>query len=144
MSKINVQNKIKSNFNYLEQLIKYADNHNIKVILVSTPTTNLYKNYVTSTAQYFNLVRNTRKLKNKYKNVIWLNYLENNEDFNNTATTEAKQSISVIIKTAKPFQIVAHIFLLFTTSLTGSGSSFSLFKNKATCTPVTRSPKLKK
>ena len=81
MSKINVQNKIKSNFNYLEQLIKYADNHNIKVILVSTPTTNLYKNYVTSTAQYFNLVRNTRKLKNKYKNVIWLNYLENNEDF---------------------------------------------------------------
>ena len=26
MSKINVQNKIKSNFNYLEQLIKYADN----------------------------------------------------------------------------------------------------------------------
>lgn len=41
----------------------------------------MYKNYVTSTAQYFNLVRNTRKLKNKYKNVIWLNYLENNEDF---------------------------------------------------------------
>ena len=81
MSKINVQNKINSNFNYFEQLIKYADNHNIKVILVSTPTTNLYKNYVTSTAQYFNLVRNTRKLKNKYKNVIWLNYLENNEDF---------------------------------------------------------------
>ena len=81
MSKINVQNKINSNFNYFEQLIKYADNHNIKVILVSTPTTNLYKNYVTSTAQYFNLVRNTRKLKNKYKNVIWLNYLENNQDF---------------------------------------------------------------
>lgn len=69
MSKINVQNKIKSNFNYLEQLIKYADNHNIKVILVSTPTTNLYKNYVTSTAQYFNLVRNTRKL-HKYLQLL--------------------------------------------------------------------------
>ena len=97
MSKINVQNKIKSNFNYLEQLIKYADNHNIKVILVSTPTTNLYKNYVTSTAQYFNLVRNTRKLKNKYKNVIWLNYLENNEDPTNKLPSLKENSFIIVI-----------------------------------------------
>ena len=80
MSEINVQNKIKSNFNYLEQLIKYADNHNIKVILVSTPTTNLYKNYVTSTAQYFNLKNNIEKLSH-YDNVIIADYFINNQDF---------------------------------------------------------------
>lgn len=76
----NVQQTIEKHYKYLEQLIKEAKSKNIKVILISTPTTDLYKNYALKTPQYYNLTRNVKRL-SKYSNVIVLDYFTNNLDF---------------------------------------------------------------
>ncbi|MGV0937440.1 hypothetical protein [Empedobacter falsenii] len=75
-----IQRIIKTHYHDLEQIIKQAKSNNIKVVLLATPTTNLYKNYVIKTPQYFNLKNNINRL-SKYDNVIFIDYFINNENF---------------------------------------------------------------
>lgn len=75
-----VQRIIKTHFYDLEQIIKQAKSNDIKIVLLATPTTNLYKNYVINTPQYFNLKNNINRL-SKYDNVIFIDYFINNENF---------------------------------------------------------------
>lgn len=74
------QNTINKHYQYLESIIKYGKKNNIQIVLLSTPTTELYKNYVIKTHQYFNLKNNVKKL-SKYDNVIVIDYFLNNKDF---------------------------------------------------------------
>lgn len=75
-----VQQKIRTHYNNLERLIKEAQSKNIQVILLSTPTTDLYKDYVIKTPQYYNLSNNILRL-SKHKNVTVIDYFTNNHDF---------------------------------------------------------------
>lgn len=80
MGSIKVQNVIKKHYLYMENIIKYANDNQIKIVLLTTPTTDNYKNYVIQTPQYFNLKNNIEKLSH-YDNVIIADYFINNQDF---------------------------------------------------------------
>ncbi len=75
-----VRNVIKTHYHLLENIIKYTKEHNISVVLLTTPTTDLYKDYVIKTPQYFNLKQNVEKLSNN-ENVLFIDYFINNKDF---------------------------------------------------------------
>ena len=66
----------------MENIIKYANDNQIRVLLLTTPTTDNYKNYVIQTPQYFNLKNNFKKL-SKYENVIVANNNNNGNGNNN-------------------------------------------------------------
>lgn len=80
MSSKKVQKVISTHYHLLEKIISYADDNNIKIIILTTPTANTYKNYVIKTPQYFNLKNNVEKL-DKYDNVIVADFFLNNKDF---------------------------------------------------------------
>lgn len=80
MGSIKVQNVIKNHYQYMESMIKYAKDNQIRVILLTTPTTDNYKNQVIRTPQYFNVKNNFNKL-SKHDNVIVADYFINNQDF---------------------------------------------------------------
>ena len=80
MNSNQIQHIIKTHYHDLEQIIKQAKSNDIKVVLLATPTTNLYKNYVIKTPQYFNLKNNINRL-SEYDNVIFIDYFINNKSF---------------------------------------------------------------
>lgn len=72
--------RMNQNQKSLENIISWCEENQIKVILVSSPTTDAYVKKLN--AKQFNHWRmTTHAISKKYQNVIWLNFLENNELF---------------------------------------------------------------
>lgn len=74
------QKRIIQNQKSLKNIISWCNDHQVKVILVSTPTTDVYIQNLDS-LQYNHWRETTAFISKKYSNVIWLNYLDHNNFF---------------------------------------------------------------
>lgn len=72
--------RISQNINALEQIISWCKIHQVKVILVSTPTTNSYLEKLNQ-EQFIHWKNTTQKIVDDNDEVIWLNFLEDNSKF---------------------------------------------------------------
>lgn len=75
-----VKLKMINNIRSLEKIIKSCQANNINVYLLSTPTSSTYYNAMNQN-QFNNWKTTTNKLIIKYRNIKWINYLENSNDF---------------------------------------------------------------
>lgn len=94
-----IQQRISENRQALDDIITWCKYNHIKVILVSSPTTNAYIKKLNK-EQYNHWRKTTKELATKYSNVIWLNYLDDNhlfqkEDFQNADHLNVKGAIKM-------------------------------------------------
>lgn len=82
------QNVIKENIYYLNQILDFAQKKNIKVILVSTPTSPIYLANV-NTQQFYHWKESTENIVEKFNNVKWFNYFEHPKSFDQSDFIDA-------------------------------------------------------
>lgn len=76
----NTKVSIRKHVKYLEEIIQWSAEKNIRILLVSTPVTHFYHSK-TNPQQLNHWKRTTQHLTTKYKHVEWLNYFENDSTF---------------------------------------------------------------
>ena len=91
--------RVIQNTKSLENIVAWCYNNRIKVILVSSPTTNSYLEKLDK-KQFDHWRITTTYITEKYSNTIWLNYLQNNsyftdEDFQNADHLNANGAIKM-------------------------------------------------
>lgn len=74
------QKRIIQNQKSLENIIAWCQKNQVQVILVSSPTTDAYVQKL-DMEQFDHWRKTTKYITDKYSNVIWLNFLENNQSF---------------------------------------------------------------
>lgn len=97
-----VKLKINNNLRSLNNIIKICEANNVNVYLLSTPTSSAYYKAINRN-QFNHWKKTTNELVRKYKNVKWINFLENpidfkQEDFRDSDHLSDKGAIKLSIK----------------------------------------------
>ncbi|WP_075559654.1 DUF1574 family protein [Parabacteroides timonensis] len=109
---MNNQEGLADNLRFLDKIIRFCENKQIKLILVTTPTYPSYYNYLNEDQLYL-LFSTAKEIVNNHENVLYLNYLKDDRfgdnDFNDgdhlseqgaeKFTNILKDSIDHILKT---------------------------------------------
>ena len=82
------QNVINGNIYYLNQILNFSQKNNIKVILVSFPTSKTYFDNM-DLNQFNHWKMTTTDLTTKYSNVSWMNFLEDSGNFDQSDFIDA-------------------------------------------------------